>query len=169
MRTETVNVLKFAELSDEAKETARNWMRECITVEDWSDHIVNEDAASVGIKITGWDIGRGNSIDGTIDDTEGTAHQIVKNHGDECDTYKTAAAYLKERDELIDTFKEGADEDYTDEKLDELGEEFSRAILEDYLSMLRKEYEYAYSDEAIDENIEANEYDFDEDGERWTK
>jgi len=59
-----------------------------------------------------------------------------------------------------------SDEDCKDEKLDELGEEFTKAILEEYLSMLKKEYEYLTSDEAVKEMIEANEYEFTEKGKR---
>jgi len=48
--------------------------------------------------------------------------------------------------------------------LDELGNEFTKAILEDYLTILRNELEYLDSDDAVKESIEANEYEFTEDG-----
>lgn len=163
----TVLAYTFAELSDDAKDKARNWFREGIDVDQWSDS-ETEDAANVGIKITGFDIGRGSYIDGTVEDTEGTAHAIVKDHGEECDTYKLAVQYLADRDAAIDEAlkDEETDESALDEKLDELGAEFTRAILEEYLCSLRNEYEYRMSDEAVDEDIEANEYLFTEDGSR---
>ena len=101
-----------------------------------------------------------------MDQPETTAHYITKNHGEQCETYKTAAAYLKERDELIDTWPSDGDQDTLDEKLDELDEEFTESILEDYRIILDKEHDYRLSDEAIDEDISANEYLFTEEGKR---
>jgi hypothetical protein len=40
--------------------------------------------------------------------------------------------------------------------------EFKRDLLEDYRLILRDEVEYLLSDEAIEENIKANEYEFTE-------
>ena len=166
MRTETTTrtIYKFDELSDSAKDKALDNCRDYEVENDWWEQVY-EDASQVGIKITSFDIDRASYCKGEIPDTEQTAHNIVDNHGEACDTYKVAAAYLKERDETIDTFKEDADEDYKDEKLDDLGEEFTKAILEEYLSILRKEYEYLTSDEAVKEMIEANEYEFTKKGE----
>jgi len=167
MRTETTTrtLYKFDELSDSAKDKALDNCRYYEVDHGWWEQTY-EDASEVGIKITSFDINRASYCKGDIPDTEQTAHNIVDNHGEACDTYRVAAAYLKERDEAIDTFKEDADEDYKDEKLDDLGEEFTKAILEEYLSILRKEYEYMTSDEAVKEMIEANEYEFTEEGER---
>ena len=166
MRTETTTrtIYKFDELSDSAKDKALDNCRDYEVENDWWEQVY-EDASQVGIKITSFDIDRASYCKGEIPDTEQQAHNIVDNHGEACDTYKVAAAYLKERDETIDTFKEDADEDYKDEKLDDLGEEFTKAILEEYLSILRKEYEYLTSDEAVKEMIEANEYEFTKKGE----
>ena len=168
----TVTAYSFDELSDKAKDKARNWFRNGIDVYKWSDSVI-EDAANVGIKITGFDIGRGSEIDGDVEDTEGTAHAIVKDHGEESDTYKLAVQYLADRDEAIDSEPKDEDGEFEDqnamdEKLNELDDEFTRAILEEYLSELRSEYEYRMSDEAIDEDIRANEYLFTKDGSRST-
>jgi len=169
MRTETTTrtLYKFEELSDEAKEKALDSSRHTNTqyMEWWES--TYEDAANVGIKIKGFDTGRGSSIDGKVEDTENTAHQIMKDHGEECETYKTAAEYLKERDKAIEaapSAMEIDDEYELDEKLDELGEEFTKSILEDYLTILRNEMEYLESNEAVQESIEANDYEFTEDG-----
>jgi len=45
-------------------------------------------------------------------------------------------------------------------------EEYTYALREEYLSMLRKEYEYLTSTECVDETIRANEYEFLVDGTR---
>lgn len=165
MRTETKTreLFTFDELSEQAKEKALDAMRYVNTDDDWWDTVYN-DAATVGIKITGFDLGRAQECNGRIQDTEETARQIMKGHGEDCETYKTATAYLKERDELIDTWPKDADEDLLDDNLKELGEEFTKSILEDYRIILQKEVEYQTSDEAIRDTIEANEYEFTKDG-----
>jgi organic radical activating enzyme len=174
MRTETTTrtLYKFEELSDEAKEKALDSHRYTNTehMEWWES--TYEDAANVGIKIEGFDTGRPSTIDGTVEDTESTAHQIVRDHGEECETYKTAAEYLKERDAVIAAAPKDPDTDEymdieaLDDKLDELGKEFTKSILEDYLIILRNELEYLESDEAAQESIEANGYEFTEDGQQ---
>ena len=47
----------------------------------------------------------------------------------------------------------------------ELEEDFNKSLAGDYLKMLKDEYEYQSSEEAIIETIEANEYEFTADGE----
>jgi TPP-dependent trihydroxycyclohexane-1,2-dione (THcHDO) dehydratase len=170
MRTEQITrtIYTFDELSDRAKDKARQKIADFNTDSEWWE-AVYEDAANVGIKITGFDTGRAWDITGTIEDTEGTAHQIVKEHGEMCDTYKTAAAYLAERDTVLAQWPRDQDNEFDnpanlDDKLDELGEDFKKSILADYLKTLEKELEYLYSDEAIADTIEANGYEFDENG-----
>lgn len=163
--TET-KVYKFDELSEEAQETILNHFAELDN--DWYQ-FTYEDAANVYIKITAFDIDRGNYIEGEfLSGVLETAHKIEKEHGELCETYKTTMQYLKDRDEIIDTCPRDEDGDIDeyecDNRLDELDAEFKRAILEDYLSLLRKEYEYQTSKEAILETINANEYEFTEDG-----
>jgi hypothetical protein len=166
----TITVYTFDELSEEAKKKAREWMRDHALDYDWWDFIY-EDAASVGIKITGFDLGRASYCNGTIEDTESTAHAILKNHGEECETHKTASAYLKERDDAIEAAPRNEDGEFEDEgalddKLGEIDGEFTKAILEDYRICLQREYEYRLSDEPIDQDILANEYLFTEEGRR---
>jgi hypothetical protein len=171
MRTETTTrtLFTFDELSDTAKDKARNWFREHALDYEWWD-FTYEDASNVGIKITGFDLGRGEEITGKVDQCEATAHLIVKDHGEGCDTYATAAAYLRERDAAIEAAPKDeageVDEYELDAKLDELDEEFTKDILADYLTALRNEYEYRMSDKAVDEDIQANEYEFTEEGKR---
>lgn len=166
-----IQVFQFEELSDEAKETAMNWYREASYGDTWWEPIY-EDAERVGIKITEFDCDRGNRIKGKFfSGAEETAHKIEKEHGETCDTYKTAKAYLLERDTIIESAPKNSDGEFENEyaldrELDDCDSEFLRAILEDYLSLLRKEAEDYFSDERVTENILANEYDFDENGKR---
>lgn len=52
------------------------------------------------------------------------------------------------------------DDDYTTD----LEVDFKKELLEEYLSILRKGYEYIQSREYLEEGIRANEYTFLEDG-----
>jgi hypothetical protein len=51
-----------------------------------------------------------------------------------------------------------------DDECDDLENEFKNNLLEEYANILQLECEYLQSEEAIKETIEANEYEFDEDG-----
>ena len=65
----------------------------------------------------------------------------------------------------IKTDEVAEDKDYDfDNDCDILDDEFRVSILEDYRIMLQKQYEYLCSEEAIIETIEANDYEFTEDG-----
>ena len=169
--TVTTKVYSFAELSESAKENAIQELSDINTDYEWWDSEY-EDAANVGIKITGFDLGRGSFCRGSIDDVEETANKIIAEHGESCETYKTAANYLKDRRILVEKYSDGTktdevaeDNDYDfDQECDDLDDEFKKSILEDYRIMLQKQYEYLCSEEAIIETIEANEYEFTEDG-----
>lgn len=52
------------------------------------------------------------------------------------------------------------------DEAEKLEEEFLDSILEDYRIMLEKEIEYQESEEQVAEMMEANEYEFDENGKR---
>jgi hypothetical protein len=159
MRTITTHTdaYKFEELTDEAKEKAIANLYDINVDFDWWDCIY-DDAKTIGCKIKEFDIDRGSYCKLVCDDAHETARLIVENHGKTCDTYKLADEYLKDYDKL------GRDEDAVDKLLDELETEFKRALGEEYLSLLRREYEYLTSEDAIVETIQANEYEFTEDG-----
>ncbi len=170
--TFTTTVYTFDELSDRAKENAVSRLCDINVDYEWWD-CTYEDAARVGLKITGFDVGRGNSITGDFTESaDECAEMILVDHGEGCETFKTASAYLASRGELVSRFSDGVDTDAVAEgneydfdcECDELDREFKRDLLEDYLSILRNEYEYLTSEEAIIETILANEYEFDEDG-----
>ena len=60
---------------------------------------------------------------------------------------------------------EALDEKNYAEELEKWTEEYTEALCQEYASLLQKEYEYLTSREAMEENIRANEYEFNEDGE----
>lgn len=173
MRTETkvIDAYKFAELSDEAKEKAiNNWLNG--DMYDWWENVY-KDAANVGIKITGFDIDGGSYCNIEFDDSVcDSAEKIKSNHGESCESWKTANDFLVERDSIVSTW--GKDEDGElinegdlDEKLDDIEDEFKKSISEDYRIMLQKKYEYLTSREYAIESIKANDYEFTEDGEMY--
>ncbi len=171
MRTITTvkTVYSFDELSEDAQEKAVEKLYDLNVDYDWWEFVF-EDASEVGLKLTSFDIDRGRSCKGEfIEDALFTADRIIETHGSTCDTYKTAAAFLKERDEAVnnaprDENGDFEDEDELDRQLDDIENDFLTDLLADYLSMLIQEYEYKTSREAIIETIKINNYEFDEDG-----
>jgi hypothetical protein len=81
---------------------------------------------------------------------------ILKDHGPDCETTKTAKEFLVElsADDLC-----GGD-------IDDIETDFLHSLLEDYSIMLQNEYEYLLSDECVDETILANGYTFTKNGKR---
>ncbi len=150
-------VYQFDELDDKAKERAREWYRAGALDYEWWESVY-EDAAQVGLKITGFDLGRRQSIDGEL--TMGvmeSVSSILTTHGEDCDTHKLASRYYPQLLAM----------DFEDEKACQaLEEEYTRELKEAYWHMLNEEMEYQLSDECVDETIRANEYEFLENGER---
>ena len=110
-------------------------------------------------------------IDGELTGTaKHCAEDILKEHGDTCDSFKLAQAFLQERQALKDRLEDANENENiaweVDEKISELEEEFKKNLLRDYLDTLQKEADYLTSDEAVDEAIRANEYTFLANGKR---
>lgn len=169
MKTIEISLYKLEELSEEAKQTALQSLSDINVDNNWWDFNY-EDADNIGLIITGFDLGRRNDINGefkigAID----CARSILKEHGDTCQTYKDAQTFLteweaKEKEWDIKRQSEGFDSYDYDDDYEGASNEFLDTILSDYLTLLREEYDYRISEEAIIETIEANDYDFTEDG-----
>lgn len=154
MRTKTIELFQFDELSDEAKEKARDWWRKTdLEVQDASNQI-QEDAEQIGLRIKCLDDNRPNEGEFAVS-ARHTMRTILAEHGNMCETYKTAQRYQfsLEKDDETEAYENSA-------------HEFLHDLLEDYRVMLNKEIEYRYSNECIDESIRANEYEFTIDGKR---
>lgn len=174
MRTETTTrtLYTFDELSDEAKEKALEAYRDINVSFDWWEFIY-DNAEIIGLKIDGFDLNRRRHATGKfIESAFDCASKIIKEHGEACETYKTAKVFLSDWAELVSKYSDGINTEEVhednewefDKESDELETEFLKFILEDYSIMLQNEYEYLYSDEAVQETIEANEYEFTEEG-----
>jgi hypothetical protein len=152
--THTIISYKYNELGPTAQEVARDWYRQGALDYDWWDSVY-DDAERIGLKITGFDLGRRQECSGRFETSaRGVAQAIVKEHGEGTDTRKLAEAFLSETTEDADTYGEDV-------------EAFHRDLLRCYWSILDREADYLTSDECIAENIEANEYDFDVNGNRF--
>ena len=168
--TKTV-VYKFDELDKQQRQEAIENLYDINVDHDWWDGVY-DDAANVGIKITSFDIDRGSYCNGDIYCILDTAEKIIEEHGEHCETHKTAADYLESRAELVKKHSDGKnldivaeDNEYDfDNECDDLDEEFKKSILEDYRIMLSNEYDYLTGKEAIIDTIQANDYDFTADG-----
>ena len=161
MREQTIKLYQYDELTDTAKEKALQHFEDINVDLDWWDYIY-EDAKNVGLKINGFVAYRYCDIE-FIESAEHTAHKIVDEHGEQCATYQTAKNYLSEVEEIHK--RNPDDEDNTTmAAYDEAEADFQRALSKDYLIILCKEYEYLTSEEGIAATIQANEYEFTEDG-----
>jgi len=170
MKTKTINLYEFDELSDKAKEKAINSLLDINVSHEWWEWTY-EDAKNIGLIITSFDIDsycKGN-LEVSLSEC---CDLIFKNHPELCDTYTDAMDYEKRWGELVKKYSDGVNTDEVaegneydfDNEANELESEFTRALLEDYRIILRKEYEYLTSNQAIIETIKANEYTFTENG-----
>lgn len=156
MKIVNVNLYQYSELNNKAKEKAKNWF---LNVSDFSFEwdCLKDDAKNIGVDLQGWDYNR--YLNGSlILSAKDVISKILENHGESCETYKTAKYYEAK-------FKQLNEEN--EEEIQELTEEFEKSILEDYRIMADKEYDFTYSDEYIEDAMKANEYDFLEDGTRF--
>jgi hypothetical protein len=175
--THTVTHYSFSELSDDAKEKAVENMSDCNVDYGWWEGVY-EDAKSLGLIITESDVYR-STIDGRLELSLLDSCKIVrKNHGKHCGTFKTAKQYLSEYCtafvEWLSYQDTEDEEDWTrldwfkdfewSEEAEDITKNYRMAMLEEYIVLLRKEYEYLASRDAIIETIMANEYLFDETG-----
>lgn len=133
----------FNELNEQARDQAIQNMSNINVDHDWYESIY-DDAEQVGIQITGFDIGRSYKIQADLLwSVDEIADKIMETHGEQCDTWETAKRYLETEQDAA---------------------EFEAEIKNDYLFMLKMEYEYRTTEAAIVETIEANHYLFDNSG-----
>lgn len=171
MKTIRTKVYQFSELSDSAKQTAIEQFSDINVDYDWWSSTY-EDAATIGLKITSFDLDRNRHAKGefTLAANE-VAQNIFTNHGEECETYKTAQTFMETWQPVFNDYMDENSDNYesadSEQLLQNFEEDFLNDLLEDYSIMLQKECEYLQSETAIIETIETNEYDFTKDGKRF--
>lgn len=163
MRTQEIKLYQYSELSEKAKEKARNWFLDGEWFDfEWDN--LREDAKNVDIELDSWEYRRYLKAE-LLSAPETVCDKILKEHGEVCETYKTAKKYKEKFAELLKLY-ENDDPSY-DDQYEELKEEFLKDISEDYRILTDKEFEYTESEEYIKDTMEANEYEFLEDGTRF--
>jgi len=153
--TRQYKVYQFKELSEAAQDAAIESLADVNIDHDWYDYIQDE-AKQLGLDIDEFDTYHSTIKGKFTDDATNVANKIMDEHGKDTETYKDAARYVKDHDAIGD--------DDTGYAFDELDNQFEATLLEDYLILLRQEYGYLTTRAAIIETIEANEYQFTEDG-----
>lgn len=154
-------VYQFDELSERAKERARDWWRDGGLDYEWWDSTY-EDAERAGLKIKEFGLDRDKHVNGDlIVSPAGSIKAILVDHGEDCETFKMAKQF-KAGLKLLDS----KSEDY-EQELERFTEEYTESLCEEYASILQAESEYLMSDEHVDESIRCNEYDFTEEGKRY--
>lgn len=193
MRTITTNVYTFDELDDDAKERARAWWREGAPID--LDFVL-EDAKTVasllGIEIDDifYSVGGGQG-DGAVfvgsykfkPRSKAGVSRYAPGDTQLADIADALASAQKRNARQIEANVSHHDSRYFSPKsteidvsradnrdLDDDAEETVVNALHEFMdwihSMLDKQYEWEMSDEAVDENLIANEYEFDETGRR---
>lgn len=169
-----VIVFEFKELTPEVQQKVieKHWDIN-VDFRDWWDSTY-EDAERIGLDITGFDIDRGNYCKGefTLSANE-IAQNIFKEHGEHCETFKTATKFMEGWQPIFNDYMDENSKNYESKELEEnlqkWEDDFLNDICEDYKFALKSEYEYLTSKEAIVETIEANDYQFLEDGEIFNR
>ncbi len=195
MRTETIKLYKFSELNDEAKEKAIEDQRsnECYLDYEWFDYLHQdfiEELNTIGVNCEGfeWDLYRGREFKVDTNGIRVTNEQkLLKSVGltkwlimnelreEKTEIYSIGLDEYGEADveiEQKEDYEQWSDEEYSDrekevEELNEKITDFMKEKFEKFWERLDKNYNYFMSDEGIKEDLEMNDYEFNEDGTRW--
>ena len=169
MQTQTITTYNFSELNEEAKKFALSKYIEIAISDNWYADAFH-DAEELGIRISTFDLDRGQKIGGEfVWEHIQVADLIMDNCGETTKLYQLAEVFRKERDTLCDEWQKDEfgsldNVEELDEKLDELESQFEKSILWQYWVLLRNEYEYLYSDEFLTDHFGNEEYQFTEKG-----
>jgi len=161
MKTIEITLYQFSELSAESKEFALTSLWDINVEYDWWNSTY-EDAKNVGIKITGFDMDSPTCDAKFIHSAEDTILSLLSEHGETCETYKTA---LKYKETLFPLYEKDNEKDELEIENEEYN--FLLQIRKDFLKILREEYDYLISEKARIDTFESNEYWFDENGKLW--
>jgi hypothetical protein len=173
MKTVTVTLFAINELTDEVKSKVLDKFRDINVNDDWWDSIY-DDAKEIGLKITSFNIDRNRHAEGKfLLAANEVAQNILNNHGENCETYKTASSFMEYWQPVfndyihMDESSKKHESEEAEEELQEMEDSFLDSLLEDYSIMLQKQYEFLMEDEAVEETLTINEYQFLENGKRF--
>ena len=173
MREITTKVYMYDELSEDVREKVLEKMWDVNVSHEWWD-FVYMDAEEIGLEIKEFDLDRGLYCRGKwIAEAKEAADKILEKHGETCETHKDALHFKTESEQTQTKFEqnENYDSEYEEfedsEEYETACDEFLKVLLEDYRSILQKEYDYLTGREAIEETIRMHEWEFTEDGKIW--
>ena len=166
MKIKKIKIYEFDELSDTAKKKAIENLWDCNVDYEWWEHIYDS-ARSMGVVITSFDTDR-HEIGLKIMDCEEVAKNLSIEYLTTSPLYKIGNKFVDDRIELVKKYSTAPSRDVVDEEhfeafdlaLDYLECDFTEELRNEYLSMLRKEFEYQTSEEQIIETIKANGWTF---------
>ena len=166
MKTIELTLYKFDELPKETQEKVITDNRYINTEFDWWE-CTFDTWKEIGVRIESFDLYKMN-IDILLFYTEEDTAQSILSFFGHNDNYDFARKYLEYKKKLDKTYEDSFDEfgecqEY-DEELDDANHLFQADLRNALLSWLREEMEYLESDQAIIDTLEANDYDFTEDG-----
>ena len=185
MRVIEKTIYQFDELSDAAKEKAREWFRDALA-DDWGAESVidyaKHDGALIGFGVDRvcwrgfWSQGDGACWAGSVTYYRGRPSDVARECPQDAEIQRIARAwqdlqrrnnnqvrgrvsadYRHMRTSVSAYWADGSDEDDANQIVSEFADWIYRS--------LEKEYDYQMSDERVDETIRANKYEFGENGE----
>ena len=164
MRTESISIYSVSELPEAAKAKVLDKYR--YEFSDWYYQDTKYDAnESSHMSIEEFNLDYSYIVCEFNTGAKDTAHTVIKNHGESCASYTIASNFLSALSSL-----ESQPENYDSlTAMDFLEEQFLEDMGNYYLNMLKSEYENCTSDEYVTEMLEANEYEFLENGDRYRK
>ena len=162
MRVAEVLVCKYSELDDKAKQRAKDWYCEGMDYPFHKENIESIQAfcGHFGAELKDWSIGgRGEYLKTDADSSTFRGFTLA-------DAKKLVEmGYLPKSGTWLDcTMIQSFFEDF--KKTGDAFYAFNMA-LESALIAINRDIEYQYSDECIEEMMDANDYEFDEDGRRF--
>lgn len=169
MKVKQYETFKFNELSEGAKERAIEEFSDINVDFDWWIFTCDSVKETMGVEIKEFDMDKLTITTELCEDVEHVIKSILENFSEETDFYKTAKRWDKELESAIKEAFESLDDDEKidfdfqydfQREYDEIERGFKKELAEDYLSMLKKEFNNLTSEEAIIEAIEINDYDF---------
>ena len=155
MRTEQINIYTFDELNDSAKDKAREWYRQNLDY-PWGDESMNSIKVfcdEFGVRIKDYSIGAFSHsyIETDVENSNFRGLKLKNVKRDNMPTGYCLDCALWNT--FYDEFKR------TGNALYSFNEAIDAAVKE-----IREDAEYQYSDDAVDEMLSINEYEFTEDG-----
>lgn len=162
---EVFSAENWDEISDNVRENIFSKHGDMLVDYGWWEFIY-DDAKNVGLKISSFDLGGASYVKGDfLLSANEVAQNIINEHGDICETHKTAQNFLDEWSpvfaDYLDENSENYESYYAEQELQDLEDEFLKSLCEDYRIILQKEYDYLTSEESVVETFKANEYVFD--------